>query len=294
MNENDLPVNVFNLCKRYSSGELANHEITFTAESGEILGIVGPNGAGKTTLIRQITTELRPTSGNVYVFGIDVVEHPRLVKGMIGVMPQEATLYWGLKVHHQLRIFGKLRGLPSAWSRRRRDELISLLGLGKHRNKSTEELSGGLRRRVLLGIASIADPPLLILDEPSVGLDPDARRELWELLHRYRSEGKTILLTTHHMEEAEALCDRVGIIQDGTLLALDTIDNLRSSHGHEYKIVYRTDGAIRTRYSDDYRQLVDQLQAEGIDQYSVSRTTLDDIYLGVTGRHTAAGNDLGV
>lgn len=290
---NNLPIHVVNLCKKYSSGELANHGITFTADAGEILGIVGPNGAGKTTLIRQITTELRPTSGNVYVFGIDVVAHPRAAKGIIGVMPQEATLYWGLKVHHQLRIFGKLRGLPASQARRRRDELISVLGLGKHRNKSTEALSGGLRRRVLLGIAAIADPPLLILDEPSAGLDPDARRELWELLDRYRSEGKTILLTTHHMEEAEALCDRVGIIQDGALLALDTVDNLRSIHGSEYKIVYRTDGVSRTKYCDDYRRLVDQLQAEGVDQYSVSRTTLDDIYLGVTERQAVSGDDQG-
>ena len=197
-------------------------------------------------------------------------------------MPQEATLYWGLDVRHQLRIFSKLRGLSPAQARRRRDELIAVLGLGKHRSKSTEALSGGLRRRVLLGIAAVADPPLLILDEPSVGLDPDARRELWELLQRYRSEGKTILLTTHHMEEAEALCDRVGIIQDGTLLAIDTIDNLRSSHGHEYKVTYRGDKGDQTRYGDDYRQLVDQVHAEGIDQYSVSRTTLDDIYLGIT------------
>ena len=216
------------------------------------------------------------------MFGIDAVARPREVKGLMGVMPQEATLYWGLSIHHQFRIFGKLRGLPARLARRRRDELIADLDLEEHRRKSAETLSGGLRRRVLLGIAAIADSPLLILDEPSVGLDPEARHGLWDLLRRYRQEGKTVLLTTHYMEEAEALCDRVAIIQDGSLLALDTVGNLHAAYGYRYKITFTT-GGTRSLHGNDDRQLVERVRAMGIDRYSLTSTTLEDVYLGLTG-----------
>ena len=277
------PIEVRNLHKQYKQGTWANRDITLSAVQGEILGVVGPNGAGKTTLVRQVTTELLPTSGEVRVFGVDAVARARDVKGLMGVMPQEATLNWGLNIHHQFRIFGKLRGLPARIARRRRDELIADLDLEEHRRKSTETLSGGLRRRVLLGIAAIADPPLLILDEPSVGLDPEARHGLWDLLRRYRHEGKTVLLTTHYMEEAEELCDRVAIIQDGSLLALDTVGNLHAAHGHRYKITFTTTAGTRSLHGNDDRHLVERVQAMGIDQYSLTRTTLEDIYLGLTG-----------
>lgn len=277
------PIEVRSLHKRYKQGTWANRDITLSAVPGEILGVVGPNGAGKTTLVRQVTTELLPTSGEVRVFGIDAVARPRDVKGLMGVMPQEARLYWGLSVHHQFRIFGKLRGLPARLARRRRDELIADLDLEEHRSKSTDALSGGLRRRVLLGIAAIADPPLLILDEPSAGLDPEARHGLWDLLRRYRHEGKTVLLTTHYMEEAEALCDRVAIIQDGSLLVLDTVGTLQSAYGYRYKITFTTTAGTRSLHGNDDRQLVERMRAMGIDRYSLTSTTLEDVYLALTG-----------
>ena len=275
------PVEVHNLRKRYRRGPWANEGISFAAVGGEILGIVGPNGAGKTTLIRQITTELRPTSGEVRVFGIDAVARPHAVKRLMGVMPQEGTLYWGLSVRHHLRIFAKLRGLRGRAAARRCEELIVDLGLQEHRDKTTETLSGGLRRRVLLGIAAVADSPLLILDEPSVGLDPEARRDLWELLRSYRQRGKTVLLSTHYMEEAEALCSRVGIIQEGSLRAFDTVERLYAAYGYDYKITFATADGSETIYGNDDRLLVRQVQERGIDQYSVSRTTLEDVYLGL-------------
>ena len=133
------------------------------------------------------------------------------------------------------------------------------------------------------GSPPIADPPLLILDEPSVGLDPEARHGLWELLRRYRQEGKTVLLTTHYMEEAEALCDRVAIIQDGSLLALDTVGNLHAAYGYRYKITFTTSAGTRSLHGNDDRLLVARVQEKGIDQYSLTRTTLEDVYLGLTG-----------
>ena len=278
------PVEVRGLDKTYRNGTQANRDVMLAVRRGELLGILGPNGAGKTTLVRQITTELVPTSGEVRVFGIDAVAHPNRVKGLMGVMPQEANLYYRLSVRHHLRIFGKLRGLPRGEASRRAEKLISDLRMEEHRDKAANELSGGLRRRLLLGIAALADPPLMVLDEPRAGLDPEARHELWELLRGYRRRGSTVLLTTHYMEEAEALCDRVGVIQDGRLLALDTIDNLRADHGFEYKIVYESDDRTRTVYGADDRSLVRQAQSDGIREYSVSRTTLEDVYLGLTGR----------
>ena len=276
------PVEVRSLTKRYKGGTWANRDITLTIERGELLGIVGPNGAGKTTLVRQITTELLPTSGEVRVFGHNVVTDPNIVKGYMGVMPQEANLYWGLSVRHHLRIFAKLRGLPRKAASRRAEELLSDLRLQEHRDKPNEVLSGGLRRRLLLGIAALADPPLMVMDEPTAGLDPRSRHDLWDLLRNYRRKGAAVLLTTHNMEEAEALCDRVGIIQDGRLLALDTVDNLRAAHGFNYKITYETDGRTITKYGADDKALVHEVQAKGFDQYAVSRATLEDVYLALT------------
>ena len=275
-------IEVANLTKRYRDGTLANRDISFTVQTGEFLGILGPNGAGKTTLVRQITTELIPTAGHVRVFGIDALSRPNEVKRYMGVMPQEAGLSFGLSVRHHLRIFSKLRGLPAKLASRRAEELISILGLQEHRDKSADHLSVGLRRRVLLGIALVAAPPLLVLDEPSAGLDPEARHNLWDLLRDAHRDGTTILLTTHNMEEAEVLCGRVGIVQDGSLLTLDTVDSLKAAYGYQYKIIFDSAAGTETVYGSDDRALVQQVQARGIRQYTVARTTLEDAYLSLT------------
>ena len=264
------------------------------AEPGELLGILGPNGAGKTTLVRQITTEIFPTSGEIRVFGHDVVTEPSATKALLGIMPQEATLFEYLTVQQHLRIFGKLRGLPPKDARRRAEELIEDLHLAEHRNVLIGKLSGGLRRRVLVGIAALAQPPLMVLDEPTTGLDPQSRRDLWSLLRRYREQGATVLLTTHYMEEAEALCDRVGIIDHGRLLALDTVDNLRSAHGYEFKVTYSPNGSaaeVETIYGADDQELVARVRGMGIHQFSVSRTTLEDIFLALTGEKEGLSGD---
>lgn len=290
----DLPLSVRELNKRYKGGSWANRDITLQAEPGEILGILGPNGAGKTTLVRQITTEIFPTSGEIRVFGHDVVTEPSATKALLGIMPQEATLFEYLTVQQHLRIFGKLRGLSPKDARRRAEELIEDLHLAEHRNVLIGKLSGGLRRRVLVGIAALAQPPLMVLDEPTTGLDPQSRRDLWSLLRRYKEQGATVLLTTHYMEEAEALCDRVGIIDHGRLLALDTVDNLRSAHGYEFKVTYSPNGSaaeVETIYGADDQELVARVRGMGIHQFSVSRTTLEDIFLALTGEKEGLSGD---
>ncbi len=207
------PLVVENINKQYKGGIKANTVISLSVRPGEILGILGPNGAGKTTLVRQITTELIPTSGSIRVFGIDVVAEPTRAKNVMGIVPQEAELYESLSVKQTLRIFGKLRGLNSKDANRRAQELISDLRLEEHRNVVGMKLLGGLKRRVMVGLAALANPRLIIMDEPTTGLDPQSRRDLWTLLREYRERGSTILLTSHYMQEAESLCDRVGIFR---------------------------------------------------------------------------------
>ena len=274
------------LNKRYRDGTWANREISFAVEPGEILGILGPNGAGKTTLVRQITTELVPTSGTVRVLGRDAVSDPDSVKPMLGVVPQEANLYWGLTVFHHLRLFGMLRGLSRRDARARTDHVIESLRLQEYRDRPIEALSGGLKRRVLVGIAALTRPSLMVLDEPTTGLDPESRRDVWSFIRQYRSEGTTVLLTTHYMEEAETLADRVAVIHEGRLLALDTVDGLRSAHGLEYKVAFSRDqgaGEPETIYGPDDEALVEQVRAMGVRQYAVSRASLEDVYLALTG-----------
>ncbi len=280
------PLVVRDLNKRYKNGTWANRDISLTTEPGEILGILGPNGAGKTTLVRQITTELLPTSGQIHVLGLDVVAQPVRVKSLMGIAPQEADLFDYLTVSQHLRIFAKLRGLTPSRAARRAEELASDLDLLDHRNVPVGKLSGGLTRRVLVGIAVVARPPVMVLDEPTTGLDPQSRRNLWSLLKHYREEGVFVLLTTHSMDEAEALCDRVGIIQDGRLLALDSVAKLRSDHGFEFKVTYYPNGSTeggQTLYGADDRELVSRVREMGFQQFSVARTTLEDVYLALTG-----------
>ena len=283
---NISPLVVSNLNKIYKGGLQANADINMTATSNEILGVLGPNGAGKTTLIRQITTELTPTSGDIQILGKSVVSEPAAVKALLGIMPQEATLFEYLTVHQHLRIFAKLRGISAKEAGKRADELTKDLDLLAYRNIVISNLSTGLKQRVLVGIAAISHPPVLVLDEPTTGLDPQSRRTLWSLLREYQRSGAFVLLTTHSMEEAEALCDRVGIIKDGRLLALDTVDNLRVNNGFEFKITYYPNGTNTkgtTVYGTDDQELVAQMNALEVKQFTVSRTTLEDIYLALTG-----------
>ena len=280
------PLVVHDLCKRYQGGVQANQDINFTGNPGEILGILGPNGAGKSTLVRQITTELLPTSGNISVFGHDVTLESTRVKNLLGVVPQEVTMFDYLTAFQHLRIFAKLRGLSSGSASLRADQLIEELDLVEHRDVAVANLSGGLRRRVLVGIAAVAHPPVMVLDEPTTGLDPQSRRNLWSLLRKHRENGAFVLLTTHSMEEAQALCDRVGIIRGGRLLVMDTIESLCANHGYRFKITYRKDEISRdvaTIYGDDDQELVTSIRALGIQQFSVGQTNLEDVYLAMTG-----------
>ncbi len=289
-----LAIEVHRLNKQYSNGIWANRDIDLTVESGQTIGILGSNGAGKTTLVRQITTEIRPTSGEVWVFGVDALSKPTAAKRLMGIVPQEARLYWDLPVWQHFRIFGKLRGLGGTQARRRADELVGILGLDDYRDSRVQQLSGGMKQRVMLGIALLADPPLLVLDEPTTGLDPRARRQVWQIIEDFRHRNATVLLTTHYMEEADVLCSRIGIMSKGTLRDVDTVVNLKVNNGLKYKFVYpRIDGPRENpvQYGNDRNELIAKAKMMGVDESAVSETNLEDIYLAMTGDSINGTND---
>lgn len=165
-----------------------------------------------------------------------------------------------------------------------RTRLVDALRLGGHRNKMPNELSGGLRRRVLVGIAVLTRPSFLVLDEPTAGLDPQSRRDLWSVVTQYKAEGTAVLLTTHYMDEAEALSDRVGIINDGRMLAMDSVDSLRGAHGLELKATFHSGGGeAHTIYGGAGRELSERLRSQGVEEFSIYRASLEDVYLALTG-----------
>jgi len=228
-------INVDNLTKYYGNLLAVDH-ISFEVEQGEFFGLLGPNGAGKTTTIRMLTGLLKPTSGTSRVMGIDVVKNPVDVKAQIGVISETANPYLEMSVWDNLMFAGSLHDMPKKEREEQAENLLKLLGIYDRRNEKVENFSKGLRKRVTIAMALIHDPPLLFLDEPTAGLDVQSARMIREFLRRLNERGTTIFLTTHYIEEADLLCDRVGIIKSGKLIALDSPENLKAANKEE-KIV---------------------------------------------------------
>ena len=277
-------IDVRALTKRYRDRVLANDAITLAIPRGMVFGVLGPNGAGKTTLVRQITGELAPTSGNVLVHDTDVGREPLVAKALMGVVPQEASPYLHLTPMEHLELFGRLHGLRAAVARRRTAELVRALGLDGHARTPASRLSGGLKRKLLVANVLMAEPPVLVLDEPTTGLDPHSRREVWALLRSQRGRGTTVLVTTHYMEEAEALCDRVAIMGAGRILAMGTVDELRGLCRNRYKASFGDGNSSdrETVYAPTYDDVVSELARLGVHEYSIGKTTLEDLYLELT------------
>ena len=213
--------------------------IDFEIGKGECFGFLGPNGAGKTTVMRIIYCYLPPGSGEVKVFGIDVREGPSLIKARIGVMPQEDNLDPDLSVFENLRVYARYFDIPKKASSPLAWELLEFVELKEKAHAKIGSLSGGMKRRLVLARALINNPELLILDEPTTGLDPHSRRSVWEKLNYLKTEkNTTLLLTTHYMEEAERICDRVAIMDLGKIVTIDTPSRLMDIHGGHLEDVY--------------------------------------------------------
>jgi len=220
-------IEINELVKKYG-GLTALDRVSLEIPEGDFFGLLGPNGAGKTTLIRILTTLLKPTSGYAKVLGHDVVKDPTAVRNVIGVVPQAMTSDLDLTGYETMDIYARFYDLPKKERQERIDELLSMVGLRERAGDLVATYSGGMRRRLEIARGLVHKPGILILDEPTIGLDPQSRHVVWELLEKFRKGDRlTVLLTTHYMEEAESLCDHVAIIDYGKIVALDTVPGLK-------------------------------------------------------------------
>ncbi len=296
-------ININGLVKQYNNFTAVN-EISFNVVKGEVFALLGPNGAGKTTIVEIIECLKKANKGKVEVFGIDIqnVKKQVEVKKKIGVMPQNFNAFDWLTVRENLEYFRDIYG-----SNRSVKELISLVGLNEKKDSLYKTLSGGLKQRLGIAISLINEPELLFLDEPTAGLDPQARRDTWNLIKKLKEQGKTIFLTTHYMEEAQELSDRILIIIDGKIVAegspnkliekfggnkviiLKNCDkNLLQNHGFEYEI--DSDEAIRISFSDN-EQLFNILSLVNNDpniEIEIKKPNLDEAFINLTGKRITA------
>jgi ABC-2 type transport system ATP-binding protein len=280
---------------------------------GEVYGLLGPNGAGKTTTVGVLTTRVIPSGGEAFVGGIDVVAHPTLAKQMIGVVSQQNTLDRQLTPWENLYFHGRLFGMGKRESKQSADDLLEQFQLTRFAKASVYALSGGMAQRLMVARAIFHRPAVLFLDEPTAGLDPQGRLALWELLRDLNSQGQTIMLTTHYMEEADKLCDRVAIMDHGKILALGTPGELKRSVGADTIVTVKSDGdptdlvAAFTRHIEEITRtravpggvelhvkqadrlvprVVAAAEADGFElaDLSVAEPTLETVFIGLTGK----------
>jgi ABC-2 type transport system ATP-binding protein len=299
---------------------VAVDDVSFSIAEGEIFGLLGPNGAGKTTTIRMLCTLLEPTGGTATINGYDVTRQAGLVRQSLGaVLTGERSIYWKLTGRENLEYFAALYHIPPAIARQRVADLLERLGLANRADELVERYSSGMKQRIAIAKALLASPPVLLLDEPTIGLDPQSARNLRELISEIKCEGRTILLTTHYMEEADQLCDRVGIIDLGRIITLDTPTNLKKSIKQLDIVQLEVEnfdpaltGALNqlpsvrhvvSRYSDAERvwslalhaddsrtilpRLIDLIgsRAGQIRHLAVAQPSLEDVFISLTGKH---------
>ena len=281
--------------------------IDFDIRKGEAFGFLGPNGAGKTSTMRMISTVSPVTHGKLTVFGLDPTTEGRQIRGRIGVVPQEDNLDLELTVAENLYVYGRYHDMPRATIRSRIDELLDFAQLTDRRKNTVESLSGGMKRRLTIARALINEPELVILDEPTTGLDPQARHLLWDRLYRLKKRGVTLIITTHYMDEAEQLCDRLVVMDQGKIAAEGSpsdlirrystreVLELRFADGTQDEAVLRLDGLADSSevladrvllYTDDSEGTQRGLAERNIhpEQVLVRRSTLEDVFLKLTGR----------
>ena len=229
-------INVSNLRKTFDTID-ALKGISFNIQQGECYGLLGPNGAGKTTTISIMSTIVEPNEGEVNIAGYDLKKNPLECKKNIGVVTQEIALYNELSAYDNLLFWGGLYNVPKTELTKRIDEIVNLLGLADRKNDKVKTYSGGMKRRINIASALLHRPKVLFMDEPTVGIDPQSRNLIFEVVEKLHNEGMTIVYTTHYMEEAERLCDRIGIIDNGEIIAQGTLDELRTSGSMKETVV---------------------------------------------------------
>ena len=285
-------VSLQNVHKTYDKVPVVN-DLSFTIESGEMFGLLGPNGAGKSTTIRMLTTLTRPSSGQIEVAGYDVVRHRQQVKQNIGVVLQQISVDADLTVWENMELHGRLHHIPNPRRQRLINQWLEYVELADRRDSLVKTLSGGMKRRLQIARALLHEPKILFLDEPTVGLDPQTRRRLWEIIRNLNKQGMTMLLTTHYMDEVEFLCDRIGIMDAGQLIELGTLQQLKAQHGEGLVIkqVGVSEAGRDSGLRFEYQFFPDLAQANAyLDSLSdktgvmVRPSNLEDIFVERTGR----------
>jgi ABC-2 type transport system ATP-binding protein len=299
------------LTKIYTTGVKAVDSLDMTVREGEIFGLLGPNGAGKTTTVGMLTTRVVPTAGKAFIGTVDVIRQPTLAKQLIGIVSQENTLDRSVSVWENLYFHGRYFGMSAKASKDAADDALVKFRLTDRATADVATLSGGMAQRLMVARAILHRPPVLFLDEPTAGLDPQSRIALWEILGELHTEGQTILLTTHYMEEADQLCDRVAIMDHGHLLALDTSAGLKKSVNADTEITIMSDdldalaatlggfeGATDVRVLEDavrvtlkgsagvLPRIVDFAESRGhtITDLSINEPTLETVFIQLTGK----------
>ncbi|MFI5049561.1 MAG: ABC transporter ATP-binding protein [Gaiellales bacterium] len=284
----DDAITVSGLTKRYGD-HVAVDAVSFEVKNGESFGILGPNGAGKTTTLEMIEGLRKPDGGEVSVLGRPVWPDPRDIQSSIGVQLQSTALFDKLSARELLELFARFYGRTDGPERSM--QALGLVGLEAKADAQAEEMSGGQRQRLAIALALVHDPDVVFLDEPTTGLDPQARRNLWDVIRAINEEGgKTVVLTTHYLEEAEELCDRVAIMDQAKVIALDTPAGLIASLGADVRISYAEDGEEKVIYAHDAQAAVLEILQRArnedvvIDDLSVRGPSLEDVFLNLTGR----------
>jgi ABC-2 type transport system ATP-binding protein len=231
------------LFKRFKDFEAVKN-VSFSVQKGESFGLLGPNGAGKTTTIQMITGLFPPSSGSIEIAGIDMVRQPKRGQGLLGIVPQEIALYQTMSARENLSFWGRMYGLSGDHLQKRINDVLEIIGLADRAKEKVETFSGGMKRRVNIGAAILHNPELLIMDEPTVGIDPQSRSHILETVKKLNGEGMTVIYTSHYMEEVEFLCEKIGIMDQGEFIASGTISQLRESIGDRSRIVMNFSGAV--------------------------------------------------
>jgi len=283
-------VRVEELGKTYPGGTVALRGVDFAVQRGEVFCLLGRNGAGKTTLLRILATQLKPTTGKAIVFGQEVVAGAKEIRKRIGVVPQEARPQMLLSAYDHVYYFCLIRGMSRSEARRRTQSIMEELDLWEHRKKLCADLSGGLRQRVIIATALTIEPELVFLDEPSIGLDPIGRRAVWSLIRRMTARGVTVLLTTHYMDEAEMLADRLLIIEKGRVAYIGTVENAKQATGNQMQVIVEpllaTGGDGRQVFTpSSNEEILEVVQRSLLDGHKVTfkPPSLEDAFIKIVG-----------
>jgi ABC-2 type transport system ATP-binding protein len=234
---------VIQLYKQFDSHQAVNG-LSFTVQQGEFFGLLGPNGAGKSTTIHMISGIMPPDKGNIVINGKDLYTYKRMLKLIMGVVPQEIALYDDLSALQNLIFWGGLYGLEGKTLRYRAEKLIDWVGLSERKKEHIANYSGGMKRRINIAAALMHNPSLILMDEPTVGIDPQSRNHIYDMLKDLHKQGKTIIYTTHYMNEAEDMCDRIGIIDHGQLIGIGGLPELKSAHAVEESFIIQFDAPV--------------------------------------------------